>query len=60
MSSNKKRGVDADAASSATKRASSGSDPSPPPTNVENFEMPVFNIKECIPFTLLRQLLAAL
>ena len=51
MSSNMKRGVDADAASSATKRASLGSDPSPPPTDVKNFEMPVFNIKEFIPFT---------
>jgi hypothetical protein len=40
MSSNLKRGVDADAASPATKRASLGSDPSPPPTDIKKFEMP--------------------
>jgi hypothetical protein len=50
MNSNLKRGGDADAASSATKRASLGSDSSPSPTDIKKFEMPVFNIKRFIPF----------
>ena len=49
MSSNLKRGGDADAASPATKRASLAPDLSPPPTDIKQFEMPVFNIKRFIP-----------
>ena len=50
MNSNLKRGGDADAASSATKRASLGSDSSPSSTDIKKFEMPVFNMKRFIPF----------
>ena len=49
MSSNLKRGGDADAASPATKRASLAPDLSPPPTDIKQSEMPVFNIKRFIP-----------